>query len=83
MIVEIKIPKEDITEFCDACTNLKSRGIYTEVFQGNKVISGSSLLGITTMLTDDEPVHLMTRQFMEDKDIDLIKKWIVWGSLHK
>lgn len=76
LIIQIKIPKLDIPAFCKVCAGFKSRGIYTEVFQDNKVVSGSSMLGLA-MLDEDEPMYLMTRQYMSDDDIGLIQQWIM------
>lgn len=76
MILEIKLKKEDIKEFCDVCTQLKNKGVYVEVYQDSKVISGSSIIGLT-LIDFERSVHIITRVKIERDVIKKLNRWIV------
>lgn len=76
MIFQIKLPKEDMYRFCNDCGILKQRGIYVEVWQGNKVVCGSSMVGLGA-LTYDEPMYFLTHDHVEEKDLTPFSQWRV------
>lgn len=76
MVFQIQLNKEDIEDFCDICTQLKASGVYVEVAQDNKVISGSSIIGL--MLIDfDKPAHIITRVKVEHDAVQKLSRWIL------
>lgn len=74
MILQIQLKQEDIEDFCNVCTQLKDSGVYVEVFQDNKVICGSSIIGL--MLLDfTRPAHIITRVKIERNAIEALNRW--------
>ena len=74
MIFQIKLNKEDIEEFCEVCTQLKNAGVHVEVFQDNKVISGSSIIGLA-IIDFDRPAHIITRVKIERTALEKLDRW--------
>lgn len=76
MIFEIKLPKEDMHKFCSDCSIMKQRGIYIEVWQGNKVVCGSSMVGLGA-LDYDKPMYFLTHEHIGEEDIAPFRQWRV------
>ena len=73
-ILELKLTPNDIHFFCECCTALKNKGIHIEVGQDNKVICGSSFIGLG-IIDFDKPVKVISHKALSKDDIALFIKW--------
>lgn len=72
IMMKIKLLSNDYEEFLSKAEQLKS-GI-VEVAQGNNVLSGKSLLGLS-LIDTNKPQTLIIRGFFDDEFIENFKKW--------
>lgn len=74
-IFKIKIGIQDVGEFINAANSIPND---INVFQGNSVASGKSLIGIYS-LNLNKPINLVVRDISsEDVVIDKFKKWLIF-----
>lgn len=72
IMLNINLPNSDYQEFLYKAEKLKS-GI-VEIAQGNNVLSGKSLLGLS-LIDNNKPQKLIIRGFFDDSFVDSFKKW--------
>lgn len=72
IMLNINLPNSDYQEFLYKAEKLKS-GII-EIAQGNNVLSGKSLLGLS-LIDNNKPQKLIIRGFFDDSFVDSFKKW--------
>lgn len=74
VIMRIKLSKDDFQEFLSISEKLESGVI--EIVQGESVLSGKSLLGLS-LIDTSKPQKLIIRGYFDKEYVDNFKKWEV------